>query len=128
MSVTIEKLRMNSDSRGVVFEPLAADRLAEQRNVHVVISRPGVVRGNHFHLQETETIVVAGPALIRVREDGILRDIEVPDKQAYRFILPPGVAHAIKNTGDRPNILVGFNTSKHDPEHPDTVEDILIES
>jgi len=119
---------MNSDSRGVVFEPLAADRLAEQRNVHVVISRPGVVRGNHFHLQETETIVVAGPALIRVREDGILRDIEVPDKQAYRFILPPGVAHAIKNTGDRPNILVGFNTSKHDPEHPDTVEDILIES
>lgn len=128
MSVKIENLRMHSDARGVVFEPLAADRFAAQRNAHVVISRPGVVRGNHFHLQGTEIIAVAGPALVRVKEGGILRDIEVPDQQAYRFILPPGVPHAIKNTGDQPNIMVAFNTSKHDPKHPDTVEDILIES
>lgn len=127
LSVTIENLRVHSDARGVVFEPLAADRLAEQCNVHVVISRPGLVRGNHLHRKGTETIAVAGPALVRIRENGILSDIEVPAQEAYRFILPPNVSHAIKNTGDQPNILVAFNTSAHDPQQPDTVEDILIE-
>jgi len=127
-SVKIENLPVHGDARGVVFEPLAADRFAAQRNVHVVISRPGAVRGNHFHLQGTETIAVAGPALVRFREGGNIRDIEVPDQQAYRFILPPNVSHAIKNTGDQPNILVAFVTSAHDPQQPDTVEDILIET
>lgn len=127
MSVKIDSLRVYGDARGVVFEPLSADRIAVQRNAHVVISWPGVVRGNHFHLQGTETIAVAGPALVRIREDGKLRDIEVPDQQAYRFVLPPKVAHAIKNIGDRPNVLVAFNTCEHDPQLPDTVEDILIE-
>lgn len=128
MSVTIDRLRMHRDARGVVFEPLAADRLAEQCNVHVVTSRPGIVRGNHLHRKGTETIAVAGPALVRIRENGILRDIEVPAQEAYRFILPPNVSHAIKNTSDQTNILVAFNTSAHDPQQPDTVEDMLIES
>ncbi|UCD80916.1 MAG: hypothetical protein JSW26_05665 [Desulfobacterales bacterium] len=128
MPIKIDRLRVHSDARGVVFEPIAVDRIAAQRNAHVVISRPGVVRGNHSHLLGTETIAVVGPALVRIREDGKLRDIEVPDKEAYRFILPPKVPHAIKNTGDRPNVLVAFNTCEHDPLLPDTVEDTLLES
>jgi len=63
---------------------------------------------------------------IRIR-NGELRDIEVPDQKVYRFILPHGVPHAIKNTGDRSNVLIAFNTSVHDPENPDTVQDILID-
>jgi len=128
MPLEIDSLLVHTDTRGVVFEPLAADRIAQQRNAHVVISRPGVVRGNHCHLQGTETIAVAGPALVRIREDGKLRDIEVPDQKVYRFTLPPKVPHAIKNTGDRPNVLVAFNTCEHDPQNPDTVQDILLES
>lgn len=128
MPVKIDSLRVHTDARGMVFEPLAADSIAAQRNTHVVISRPGVVRGNHYHLQGTETIAVAGPALVRIKEEGILRDIEVPDQKVYRFIFPPQVPHAIKNTADRPNFLVAFNTCGHDPQHPDTVEDILLES
>jgi dTDP-4-dehydrorhamnose 3,5-epimerase-like enzyme len=128
MPLEIDSLLVHTDARGVVFEPLAGDRIAQQRNAHVVISRPGVVRGNHCHLRGTETIAVAGPALVRIREDGKLRDIEVPDQEVYRFTLPPKVPHAIKNTGDRPNLLVAFNTCGHDPQLPDTVQDILIES
>lgn len=128
MPVEMDILRVHSDARGVVFEPLAACRIAAQRNAHVVISRPGVVRGNHCHLQGTETIAVAGPALVRIREDGKLRDIEVPDQKVYRFIFPPQVSHAIKNTADRPNFLVAFNTCAHDPQNPDTTPDILLES
>ena len=126
MSLKFDELIVHSDGRGVVFEVLAVDMIASQRNTHVVISLPGVARGNHYHLQGTEIIAVMGPALVRIREDGILRDVEVVEKKVYRFTFPPKVAHAIKNTGNQPNILVAFNTLEHDPENPDTVPDILI--
>lgn len=56
-----------------------------------------------------------------------MRDIEVPDQEIYRFILPAKVPHAIQNSSDRPNVIVAFNTCEHDPQNPDTVQDILIE-
>ena len=128
MPLEIESLTVHSDARGVVFEPLGAERIAAQVNSHVVVSKPGVVRGNHYHLQGTETIAVVGPALVRIREDGILRDIEVPEEKVYRFTFPPKLPHAIKNTGGSANILVAFNTCVHDPENPDTVQEMLIDS
>ena len=127
MPLEIDSLRVHSDSRGMVFEPLETAMIASQRNTHVVISKPNVVRGNHYHLQGTEIIAVVGPALVRTREAGKLRDIEVPDQEVYRFIFPPRVSHAIKNTADQPNVLVAFNTCEHDPENPDTVPDVLLE-
>jgi UDP-2-acetamido-2,6-beta-L-arabino-hexul-4-ose reductase len=128
MPVEIDRLTVHADDRGEVFEPLAAAMIVSQRNVHVVVSKPGVVRGNHYHLRGTETIIVVGPALVRVREDSSLRDIEVSEEKVYRFTIPPKVPHAIKNTGDRVNLLVAFNTCEHDPQNPDTVQEILIES
>jgi dTDP-4-dehydrorhamnose 3,5-epimerase-like enzyme len=126
MPLEIDSLTVHSDDRGVVFEPLAVEMIASQHNAHVVLSNPGAIRGNHYHLQGTETIAVVGPALVRVREDGTLRDIEVPEEKVYRFTFPPNVPHAIKNTGDRVNILAAFNTCQHDPQNPDTVQEILI--
>jgi len=128
MPLEIDSLTVHSDARGVVFEPLAVEMIASQHNAHVVVSNPGVVRGNHYHQQGTETIAVVGPALVRIREDKNLRDIVVPEEKVYRFTFPPEIPHAIKNMGDRVNILVAFNTCEHDPENPDTVQEILIES
>ena len=128
MSLEMDHLMVRSDARGFVFEPLELELIASQRNVHVVISKPGVIRGNHYHLNGTEIITVVGPALVRIREDGKLRDIEILDKKVYRFTFPPKVPHAIKNTGDRPNVIVAFNTCEHDPQNPDTIQDILLES
>jgi dTDP-4-dehydrorhamnose 3,5-epimerase-like enzyme len=126
MSLEMDHLLVRSDSRGMVFEPLETAMIASQRNTHVVISKPGVVRGNHYHLQGTEIIAVVGPALVRTREAGRLRDITVPEKEVCRFTFPPKMPHAIKNTGHQSNVLVAFNTCAHDPDNPDTVQDILL--
>ncbi|MDD2756952.1 MAG: hypothetical protein PHS80_15675, partial [Methanothrix sp.] len=64
--------------------------------------------------------------LVRFREGNALRDIVVPQDQAYQFVFRPGVAHAIQNTGSRSAIWVAFNTQEHDREHPDTVREVLI--
>jgi UDP-2-acetamido-2,6-beta-L-arabino-hexul-4-ose reductase len=127
MSLIIDNLTVHSDNRGIVFEPIVEEALVQQRNAHVVISQPGAVRGNHYHISGTETMAVKGPALVRIREDNDTRDIEIPPENTYRFIIPPKISHAIKNTGDQPNILVAFNTLAHDPHNPDVVRDILIE-
>jgi hypothetical protein len=42
------------------------------------------------------------------------------------MVFPPGVSHAIQNTGHTDSLLVAFNTCAHDPADPDTVQDILI--
>ena len=126
MSAPYDSLNVHSDTRGLVFEPLDLDTLPRLRNAHVVISSPGVVRGNHYHLKGEETIAVVGPALVRCRQDGDLRDVKVPPEKVYRFTFPPGVPHAIQNVSRQPNVLVAFNTVAHDPQRPDTVPVELI--
>jgi dTDP-4-dehydrorhamnose 3,5-epimerase-like enzyme len=120
MSVLYEKLAIISDQRGFVLELLNAKDFAYQRNAHLVISFPGVVRGNHYHIKGKETIIVIGPSLVRFREDGEIKDVVVPEKEAWRFVFNPGISHAIKNLGKDVNILAAFNTLEHDPANPDT--------
>ena len=125
-SVRVEQLRVAADARGWVAEPLAPADLPLQRNVHVVVSQPGAVRGNHRHVRGTETLMIAGPALFRSRAGDAVEDVEVPEGAVFRFTIPPGVAHAIQNTGTGPLVLVAFNSCPHDPAEPDVVFDPLI--
>jgi dTDP-4-dehydrorhamnose 3,5-epimerase len=125
--VTVENVSFFSDARGWVIEPVSEALLAGKRNVHVVFSEPGTIRGNHYHERTTEVFVVVGPALIRLRESGGMRDVRVPAGQAMRFTVPPGVAHAIQNTGARPMVLMSFSSLPHDRANPDTFAAVLIE-
>ena len=56
MSVKIEPVVCYQDHRGNVFEPLDPDHLPRQRHVHVVVTEPGCVRGNHVHTRATEVL------------------------------------------------------------------------
>ena len=126
--VVITKLKLHSDARGAVFEPLEPQLLTGWRNVHAVITEPGAVRGNHRHLRGTELSSVSGLALVRYQEDGATRDVLVPAGEVWRFEFPPGVAHAFKNTGERTFLIVSFNTELHDPCAPDAERVELIAS
>jgi len=126
-TVRIDLIAGHRDPRGVVFEPLDADEIGEFRNVHVVVTEAGAIRGNHRHILGMEVTTVVGPVLVRFREAGATRDVNVPDGEVWRFHFPPGVAHAFRNTGSRPFFLVSFNTQAHDPAGGDAVRDVLIE-
>jgi dTDP-4-dehydrorhamnose 3,5-epimerase-like enzyme len=122
----IEPLQAHRDARGSLFEPLDDRELARQKNVHVVLTEPGGVRGNHFHRSSVEMTAVVGPCLVRLKESGEIRDIEVPSGEIWRFTIPPGVVHAYRNIGAGPMVLVSFNTGLHDPANPDTVREALL--
>jgi dTDP-4-dehydrorhamnose 3,5-epimerase-like enzyme len=122
----VEPIELHADPRGIVLEPATPTVLPAQRNAHLVTTAPGAVRGNHYHERGTETAVVIGPALVRVRESMGVRDIHVPDGEAYRFTFPPRVAHAFQNTGSGQMLLMAFNTSVFDRSAPDVIADVLI--
>lgn len=126
MKTITEWVSVARDERGSVCEPLDTECLLKQRNVHVVLTEPGCIRGNHFHRKGTETVAVYGPALVRIREGESTQDTAVPEGAVLRLVIPPGVSHAIKNTGSRSNLLIAFNTNRHDPGDPDTVRTVLI--
>jgi UDP-2-acetamido-2,6-beta-L-arabino-hexul-4-ose reductase len=109
-----------------VFEPIEQESISAQQNCHIVISKPGIIRGNHYHFYGTETIAVAGPALLRFKEGTEVNDFEVHSEQVYQFVIPPKVSHAIKNLGGKDNILIAFNTVPHDPKKPDVITDTLM--
>jgi dTDP-4-dehydrorhamnose 3,5-epimerase-like enzyme len=122
----IEPVRAHRDGRGALFEPVDVSHIAATRNVHVVLTEAGFVRGNHRHVVGTEISVVTGPAQVRLREDGIVRDVEVPAGEIWRFTIPPGVAHAFRNPGPGTMVLIGFNSEPHDPGHPDAVREEIL--
>jgi UDP-2-acetamido-2,6-beta-L-arabino-hexul-4-ose reductase len=127
MGVRIEPIVCHRDHRGGVFEPLDAEHLPRQRHVHVVVTEPGGVRGNHSHTRATEVLIVQGPALVRVRDAQGVQDTLVPEGGVTRFTIPPGVGHAVHNHGTRPMLLVAFRDRTDDPADPDVVREILIE-
>jgi dTDP-4-dehydrorhamnose 3,5-epimerase-like enzyme len=124
--VEIRPLKVHTDARGAVFEPLEPAGLSGWRNVHTVISEPGAIRGNHRHLRGTEVTTVLGPALVRYQSEERIEDVAVPEGAAWRFVFPPGTAHAFKNTGSRLCVLVSFNTEQHDASSPDAERVELI--
>ena len=119
---------MNSDPRGSVWEPIIHSDLASQRNCHVVVTEPGGVRGNHYHKLGTEIATQSGPALVRYRDETGVHSVEIAEGEAVQFVFPPNCPHAYKNIGDRPNLLVAFNTEAFDPSSPDGYPQVLIES
>jgi dTDP-4-dehydrorhamnose 3,5-epimerase-like enzyme len=122
----IEPVMTHRDPRGGVFEPLADFELAAQRNVHVVLTRPNEVRGNHAHRTAIETTSVVGPCLVRLKEADGIRDVEVPAGETWRFTIPPGVVHAYRNTGDTVMVLISFSTKLHDPADPETLREHIL--
>jgi dTDP-4-dehydrorhamnose 3,5-epimerase-like enzyme len=124
--VAIHSVKVHRDLRGALFEPLSDAELRTQKNVHVVLTQPNEVRGNHVHRTAVETTSVVGPCLVRLKEQGAVRDIEVPAGEIMRLTIPPGVVHAFRNTGDSTMVLVSFSTNLHDPNGTDTEREQIL--
>ena len=128
MKVIKEEIEIFQDQRGFVFNPLNKEDITVQKNVHLVITLPGFIRGNHFHKKGIENLIIYGSALIRIKEQGEIIDIIVAENEAIRLTIPPGISHAIKNIGSNPNLLVAFNTIEHTEQDTDVYPDILIDN
>lgn len=120
-------LQPNVDARGSFTEFL---RTPERGQVSVNVSRPGVTKGNHWHMSKWEKfLVVSGTASIKLRKVGVDQDgnpfpvdeyvVSGPDMRVVEMI--PGYTHSITNLSYTEDLVtVMWANEPFDPENPDT--------
>ena len=120
-------LAPNVDARGSFTEFL---RTPERGQVSVNVSKPGITKGNHWHMSKWEKfLVVSGTASIKLRKVG--RDAEGNPFPVDEYIVSgsdlrvvemiPGYTHSITNLSDTDDLVtVMWANESFDPENPDT--------
>ncbi len=114
------QLTEKSDERGMLVELLKTDTAGQ---IFVSTTRPGVVRGNHYHHTKVEKFcVIKGSAIIRFRKIDSPECInyEVSDDAIKIVDIPPGYTHNIENTGADELIVLFWANEKFNPGKPDT--------
>ncbi len=113
-------LTMHADHRGSFTEVL---RTPDRGQVSVNVSKPGIVKGNHWHHTKNEKfLVVSGRGIIRFRQLGSDEVIEYPvsGDRLQVVDIPTGYTHNIENTGDTDMVTIMWASECFDPEKPDT--------
>lgn len=102
------------DARGWLMELFRQDELAAVHHPqmgYVSETRPGVVRGPHEHVEQTDLFVFAGPGKFRLYlwdaragspTHGRYVVVELGEHCPCAVLVPPGVVHAYKNIGAGP--------------------------
>ncbi|MGZ6035552.1 MAG: polysaccharide biosynthesis C-terminal domain-containing protein [Myxococcaceae bacterium] len=112
---------VSTDSRGELFEALRSHGGTGQ--VFLSRTRPGMTRGNHFHLSKIERfLVIEGTAEIglrRVLYDDVVRFHVKGDESAY-VDMPTMWVHSITNIGDQDLVTLFWADQLFDPGSPDT--------
>lgn len=120
-------LKPNVDARGSFTEFL---RTPERGQVSVNVSKPGITKGNHWHMSKWEKfLVVSGIASIKLRKVG--EDAEGNPYPVDEYVVRgedmrvvemiPGYTHSITNLSDADDLVtVMWANEPFDPESPDT--------
>lgn len=114
------ELKMNKDERGSFTEFL---RTPDYGQVSVNVSRPHIVKGNHWHHTKNEKfLVVKGTGIIRFRkvdEDKVI-EYKVSGEKLEVVDIPCGYTHNIENVGDDDMVTVMWANEPFDKDKPDT--------
>lgn len=149
--VVLRPLTINRDERGWLAELFRSDELPEGFDpamAYVSMTLPGVTRGPHEHLRQSDFFCFLGPSMFRLylwdnrtgsaryrklytREFGQLNPMAV--------VVPPGIVHSYKNIGSEPGLVYNAPDRlyrgagrtepideirwENDPESPFEVED-----
>jgi UDP-2-acetamido-2,6-beta-L-arabino-hexul-4-ose reductase len=121
------QLDIKTDNRGSLAEWIKQPGIGQ---VFISHSKPGVIRGNHFHHTKVEKfLVVQGEAVVRFRQIQGEEVIEYPVKgEDYKVVdIPPGYTHCIENVGSGDLVTLFWSSQVFDPAHPDTIFDPVIQ-
>jgi dTDP-4-dehydrorhamnose 3,5-epimerase-like enzyme len=119
--VQIQELSNTGDVRGFSFTA-PAEALAfvgRMLDVHLASTKPGLVRGNHYHLRRREAIVVLPGAKWSLHWDegdaSSARHRQFDGSVAVLVLVSPGASHAVRNDGDRDLLLTAISSESYDP-------------
>lgn len=113
-------LKMNKDNRGSFTEFL---KNQDRGQVSINISKPGTIKGNHWHHTKNEKfLVVSGKGVIRFKKinSDEISEYFVSGEELEVVDIPPGYTHNIENLGSNNMVTIMWVNEPYNPEKPDT--------
>jgi dTDP-4-dehydrorhamnose 3,5-epimerase len=117
--IIIKKLIKNEDNRGWLIElfrkDMTDDYLSPEMS-YISLTYPGIVRGPHEHLEQTDYFCFLGSIFKLVLWDNRKESATYKNKMSLNMgendyiivIVPPGIVHAYKNTGNKPGFVINL--------------------
>ena len=121
MKIQISELTNGGDIRGLSFTlPLdALEVLGRVADMHLASTRPGAVRGNHYHVSKRETILVLPGAAWSLHWDegeGLpAQRRNFSGASAVLVQVSPGCSHAVRNEDSALLWLLTCSSETYDP-------------
>lgn len=118
--VVVKSLVKYVDERGWLSELYRTDEIAQEVYpvmAYVSITHPGICRGPHEHVDQTDNFGFIGPSDFKVylwdnRKSSptyLTRQVVFCGENSPKtVIIPPGVVHAYKNIGGKPGMVVNM--------------------
>lgn len=113
-------LKLNTDARGSFVETV---KTLGQGQFSFSTTKPGITRGDHFHLRKVERFaVIKGKARIQLRRIGTEEVIDyfLDGSEPAYVDMPVWFTHNITNIGDEELVTLFWINEFFDPEDPDT--------
>ncbi len=116
--VVVKELRKFVDERGWLTEIFREDELEEKNfpvMTYVSQSNPGVARGPHEHVEQTDLFGFIGPSNFKVylwdnrKNSPTYRNrmvLFVGEDRPMSVLIPPGVVHAYRNVGAKHGLVI----------------------
>lgn len=119
-------LKLNTDARGMLFEAVKGGSGGQ---TFLSTTKPGITRGDHFHLGKVERfLVVQGEAVIRVRKvlSDAVWEYRVCGDSPSAVDMPALHTHSIENVGKGDLLTLFWTHDLFDPDNPDTFADKVL--
>ena len=127
--VIVKKLKVIPDERGYLMEMLRSDDEFFRKfgQVYLSVAYPGVVKGWHYHKNQTDHFTVVKGMLKVVLYDqregsptrGQINEFFIGEKNPILIVIPPMVVHGVKGLGNEPGFLVNVPDKVYNYESPD---------
>ena len=114
------KLKLNTDDRGSFVETV---KLQSGGQVSFSTTKPGITRGNHFHIRKAERFaVIKGKARIQLRKIGTneILNFDLDGSQPAYVDMPVWYTHNITNVGDDDVYTIFWISEFFNQDDPDT--------
>jgi dTDP-4-dehydrorhamnose 3,5-epimerase len=118
--IIIKDLVKNQDNRGWLIELFRKDQIDKDifpEMSYISLAYPGITRGPHEHLEQTDYFCFIGPSIFKLvlwdnrKESSTYRNkmsLDVSENNLKIVIVPPGVVHAYKNIGEKPGLIINL--------------------
>ncbi|MCM8811706.1 MAG: WxcM-like domain-containing protein [Candidatus Omnitrophica bacterium] len=97
--------------------------------IYAFQSKPGAVRGRHYHKRKSEWFcVLRGKIRVTLKDTttGEISEHELNGQTAtYKLFVPPGFTHTFTTIGPEDSIVVAYVNETFDPKDPDTFPDTI---